>query len=252
MKIGFPLCILAAAGIFGSAALGQASDPHADWAGYYAMARGKDIEGLKPLVNLDQLITAHLQPWALAKMQATDGMADDTGQVCQPNGPFRFPVNAGRFWWLPGRDKVIIAYWELNTAGVRRVYLNRKHPRNLLPTWNGDSVGHWEGDTLVVDTIGLNDKSWLFLGMEPHSEEVHMVERIRRIKDGSMIEVDITIDDRIALTSAYNFTRYYKRSDYHTSPSGEPINICNEDAKTWHDYREKYLKAVRERALIVE
>jgi hypothetical protein len=76
-----------------ASALAQPGDTprseHTDWTGYYVMARGKDLAGLKPNVNLDQLITAHLQPWARGKMESTDGVADDTGQVCLPNGPFR-------------------------------------------------------------------------------------------------------------------------------------------------------------------
>ena len=181
-------------------------------------------------------------------MEATDGVADDTGQVCLPNGPFRYPVNAGQFLWLPGPEKIVVVSWELNTAGVRRIYMNRLHPRNVRLTWNGDSVGHWEGDTLAVDTIGFNDKSWLFLGMEPHTSEAHLIERVRRIRDGAMIEWDVTVEDRQALTSAYNFTRYYKKSDPKMSPNGQVVNVCNEDPETWRAFRNQHLKPLLERS----
>src|SRR5258708_3333719 len=79
-----------------------ARPPGADWTGYYAIARGKALAGLKPLnPNIDEVILAHLQPWARAKLEATDGIADDTGQVCQPDGIFRFPLNGGSFLFLP-------------------------------------------------------------------------------------------------------------------------------------------------------
>jgi len=139
-------------------ALPGAAQTQADWTGYYMIARGKDLAGFKPVnLNLDQVVADHLQPWAKAKMLATDGVADDPGGVCQPSGIFRFPSNAGRFLWLPTADKILIVYGmqALNTAGVQRVYLNGPHPKNLLPTWNGDWIGHWEGDTLVVDTTAL-------------------------------------------------------------------------------------------------
>jgi hypothetical protein len=215
-----------------------------DWTGYYALARGKDLAGLKVVSpDLDKVIIAHLQPWAKAKMEATDGVADDTGGVCLPDGIFRNPPFAGRFEWLPATDRVVMVFWELNTAGVRRIYLNRQHPRNLLPTWNGDSVGHWEGDTLVVDTIGFNDKSWLMSGMEPHTEEAHLIERYRRVSNGSMIEVQAVVEDRHALTSAYTYTRYYKKID------GEmPENVCNDDLKIWKDWRNAALKPQLDRA----
>ncbi len=203
-----------------------------DWTGFYTLARAKDLAGtgfkaIAPDYDLDKLIVAHLQPWAKAKMQATDGEADDTGAVCKADGVFRFPPFAGRFLWLPAPGKIVVVYGEINTAGVRRIYLDREHPKNLLPTWNGDSIGHWEGDTLVVDSAGFNSKSWLMSAMEPHTEEAHLIERMRRVSSGDkvFIEVVSVVEDRQALTSAYTFTRYYRKVD-----SEMPENICNEEA----------------------
>lgn len=231
-----------------SAPNGQAAAPN--WTGFYTLARANDLAGtgLKPVApgyDLDKLIVAHLQPWAKAKMQVTDGEADDTGAVCKADGIFRFPPFAGRFLWLPAPGKIVIVYGEINTAGVRRIYLNREHPKNLLPTWNGDSVGRWEGDTLVVDTTGFNSKSWLMSGMEPHSEEAHLTERIRRVTSGdkTFIEVVAVVDDRQALTSAYTYTRYYRKVD------GEmPENICNEELAVWKEFRNNALKRQLEKA----
>ena len=74
-------------------------------------------------------------------------------------------------------------------------------------------MGHWEGDTLVVDSIGFSGKSWVQSSMEPHTEETHMIERIRHITDeiGAFIEIVSTVEDRHALTSAYTYTRYYRK-----------------------------------------
>ena len=88
----------------------------------------------------------------------------------------------------------MIVYGSLETAGVERVYLNRPHPRNLLPTWNGDSIGHWEGDTLVVDTMGFNDLSWLDARGHGHSEDMRVEERFHR-RDFGHLEVAVTIAD---------------------------------------------------------
>jgi len=221
-----------------------------DWNGFYTLARAKDLAGTgfkttAPDYDLDKLIVAHLQPWAKAKMQVTDGEADDTGAVCKADGIFRFPPFAGRFLWLPAPGKIVVVYGEINTAGVRRIYLDREHPKNLPPTWNGDSVGHWEGDALVVDTTGFNSKSWLMSGMEPHSEEAHLTERIRRVSSGDKVflEVVSVVEDREALTSAYTFTRYYRKVD------GEmPENICNEELAVWKEFRNNALKRQLERA----
>src|ERR1035438_3121569 len=92
-----------------------------DWTGFYALARGKDLGSFKPLnPNLHEVIVAHLQPWARAKMEATDGVADDPGGTCQPDGIFRYPSFAGSFLWLPLADKILIVYNEINTAGAEK------------------------------------------------------------------------------------------------------------------------------------
>ena len=225
-----------------------------DWAGYYMPARGKDVDGLKPPTGgnaLRKMITDHLQPWVVAKMEATDTIAEDNGQECRFTGPFKYWFSNGQFMWLPGPDKIVMPFWEINTAGVRRIYLNRPHPHNLRPTWDGDSVGHWEGDTLVVDTIGFNDKSWLYK-LEQHSEELHMIERIRRVKDGNLLAFDVTFEDRLAFTSAYNVLQYYKRADPKLSDNHLPINVCNEDPQLWKDIRDQRLKPLLERSRIVK
>jgi len=214
-----------------------------DWTGYYAFAARRELAaaGFKqdaPAEELNGLIIPHLQPWAKARMEATDGVADDTGQVCLPDGVFRYPNMAGRFLWLQERGRIVMVFGIINTAGVRRIYMDRPHPKNPIPSWNGDSVGRWEGDALIVDTAGFNDKSWLFGGREPHTEEAHLIERIRRVANGAFMEINMTVEDRHALLSAYSFNRYYK-----LQPNLEmPENVCNEDAETWKEFRDKALK----------
>jgi hypothetical protein len=78
---------------------------------------------------------------------------------------------------------------------IRHIYLDRReHLKELDLTWMGDSIGWWEGNTLVVDTVGLNDKTWLDQVGHPHSDALHVVERLRRI-DHDTLQDDVTIDD---------------------------------------------------------
>lgn len=78
---------------------------------------------------------------------------------------------------------------------VRHIYLGKRaHADDLTPTYMGDSIGHWDGSTLVVDTTGLNDKRWLDRVGHPASEQMHIVERIRRV-DKNTLQVDFTFDD---------------------------------------------------------
>lgn len=225
-------------------------ETHSDWTGYYTLANRKELDGtgLKqdaPGEQLNNLIIPHLQSWAKARMEATDGIADDTGQVCLPDGIFRYPSMAGRFLWLEERGRIVMVFESINTAGVRRIYLDRDHPANPIPSWNGHSVGRWEGDTLTVDTVGFNDKSWLFGGMEPHTEEAHLIERIRRPGNGAFMEITTTVEDRHALTSAYTYNRYYKKQP---ETAEMPEDVCNEDPETWKHYRDEALKKQLDRS----
>ncbi len=78
----------------------------------------------------------------------------------------------------------------------------RPHDASLGPLWMGDSIGHWEGDTLVADTANFNDKTWLDRMGHPHSDALHVVERIRRIDHDHLVD-DITIDDPKAYTKPW-------------------------------------------------
>jgi hypothetical protein len=227
-------------------AIANAEPP--DWTGFYMLARGQDLAGLH-VVNpdLSKTVVDHLQPWAKLKMESTNGAADDTGAVCLATGILRAPGTpfSSAFSVLPSRDKIIMPYWEISTSRVRRIYLNRQHPKNLAPSWNGDSIGHWEGDTLVVDTIGFNDKSWLSGNMTPHTEETHLIERMRQIEQNGnkYIEVVGTVEDRKALTSAYTYTRYYKKQ-----PIEMDVHTCAEDLTLWKEWRKNALKKENDRA----
>jgi len=99
---------------------------------------------------------------------------------------------------------------------TRQIYMDRRdHPRDVDRTWMGDSIGRWDGDTLVVDTVGLNDKTWLDQVGHPHSDRLHVVERIRRT-DHETLEDDITIDDPKAYTKPWTGQQFFKlRPNWH-------------------------------------
>ena len=107
-----------------------------------------------------------------------------------------------RFMQVPGL--LAILYEGANPQ--RLIYLDgRKHPVDLLPAWLGYSIGKWEGDTLVVDTIGLNDLTWLDAFGHPRTEAMHITERFRR-RDFGHIEVQMTFDDSGAYTKPFSIT----------------------------------------------
>jgi hypothetical protein len=81
----------------------------------------------------------------------------------------------------------------------------RKHPDDPDPAWYGHSIGHWEGPTLVVDTVGFNDKFWFDYKGHPHTERLHTIERYTRTDMGNMT-IDVTIDDPGAYTKPFTTT----------------------------------------------
>ena len=202
---------------------------------YRGGSNEKDVpEGfvvINPYRDQDKLVTSKLQPWARARQEATDWDKEDTGQLCQLDGIFRNHSGGYEILQVPGKITLIAP--SVEEGGVRRVYLDREHPKNLRPTWNGHSVGHWEGDTLIVDTIGFNDKSWLFSDREPHTEALHIVERIRLVANGQYLEIHTTVQDPNALTEPYQYSRYSKRVTTEI-----PENVCNEDTTAWRRLRD--------------
>lgn len=109
----------------------------------------------------------------------------------------------------------------------RPIYMNVEHFENIGPTYLGQSVGRWEGDTLVVDTTGFNDRTWLDDSGLPHTEALHTVERIR-LKDANTLENTITIEDPAVFSKPWStvltFTKrpgYIVKEDYCFGRTGQ-------------------------------
>jgi hypothetical protein len=123
---------------------------------------------------------------------------------CEPSGvPGILNVRGGVVEFLQTPTQVTIMY--AKDAQVRRVYLDVPHSSNPRHSWYGESVGHYEGgDTLVVDTIGLNDKTQIDRFGTSHSDRIHVVERYRVAPDHKTLEVQFTVDDPGAFTMPWS------------------------------------------------
>ncbi len=85
----------------------------------------------------------------------------------------------------------------------RQIFMDgRGHPKDMDPTWFGDSTGKWEGDTLVIDTVGFNDKFWFDDAAHPHTEKLRVTERYRRTDFGHL-DFEVIIDDPGAYTRPF-------------------------------------------------
>ena len=158
---------------------------------------GLEIGGSPLALNVGSGLTGGLpyQPWAAAvvKQRTADNSKDDPHARCLPDNP-------PRTWGLPHLTKIVhtprllVMLYEVN-AMYRQIFLDgRPLPADPNPAWNGYSVGHWEGDTLVVQTAGFRDNLWIDMGGSPMSDAAKMTERLRRPNFGTL-EVAITVDD---------------------------------------------------------
>jgi hypothetical protein len=149
------------------------------------------------------------QSWAkkLYEERKANKGKDDPERFCLPNGAVR--INPLPFKIVQG-PKMAVLLWEGNTHSYRRFFLDgRAHNLDIEPdSYTGQSIGKWDGDTLVVDTVGFNDKTWLDATGKPHSEAMHLTERYRR-PDLGHLNVELTIEDEKAFMKPYKFTRSF-------------------------------------------
>ncbi|NOT28028.1 MAG: hypothetical protein HOP16_18240 [Acidobacteria bacterium] len=133
---------------------------------------------------------------------------DEPYLYCMPQGAVRAQPYPWRFVqnYTHKAATHLFKLEEGNIHSYRQIFMDgRKHPAELDPTWFGHSIGHWEGDTLVVDTIGFNDKFWFDRRGHPHTEQLHVIERFTR-KDMGHMEIKITVDDPGAYSRPFTLT----------------------------------------------
>jgi hypothetical protein len=162
-----------------------------------------------------------MTPWGQAKYKEAipshgaravplEATNDPVFKGCHPPGvprvythPFPFQIVN-----VPGREVVILYEYD---HLVRHVYTDgRGHETATGPTWMGDSIGRWEGDTLVVETTGFNDRTWVDRRGLPHSEDMKVIERFRRV-DQDTLQINVTVEDARAYAKPWTFQLRYTR-----------------------------------------
>jgi hypothetical protein len=174
-----------------------------------------------------------LKPWAAAQMQASNdevlsgkrGLPFSAQGRCYPGGvpgqllypiePFYFIQTPQEVWMIWQRDHM-----------VRRIYLTEKHTEEVKPSWFGESIGHYEnGDTLVVDTVGLSTKnSYVDNFRTPHSEKEHVVERFKVSADGNTLQATILVEDPDAFNEPLHMIKRWRKAN---NPRLE--TVCSEN-----------------------
>jgi hypothetical protein len=173
--------------------------------------------GRQPTQAVADLNNPILQPWVREVLRKRNEVALSgkpalsRGASCWPgsitafiNSPMTNPM-----FFVQGPNVVVM----IKTSGneVRHVHLTDKHSANVKPSWSGESIGHYEGDTLVIDTIGMNDKTTVDGFGTPHTTQMHVIERFHRIDNGNELEVNIRVEDPGAFTMPWNAIQRYRQ-----------------------------------------
>jgi hypothetical protein len=222
-KIALSLVAVIAASVFtGASAFAHHSFAMQD----LATVGTRDVEGGSVNISgiwlfreqLDTFSTSEppMQPWAEAKFKSAkpgygphaSADSQDPIQSCLPPGMPRillipFPVQ------IIETPNEVIMLFEYDHY-VRHIDMNRRdHPKNATPTWMGDSIGKWEGKTLAIDTTDLIESSWLDQVGHPHSDALHIIERVQRPDRNTLVD-DITIEDPKAYTKPWTGQQVFK------------------------------------------
>jgi hypothetical protein len=193
--------------------------------------------GAQPTYRIADLTNPNLKPWVkeVMKKDNAEVLAGKIGYTarssCRPAGVPGF-MSFGMFqpiFFVQSAKQVLIIF--SGDQQVRRVYLEIPHSANPKPSWYGESVGHYEGDTLVVDTIGLNNKTFVDNYRTPHTEKLHVVERWKMVDDGKMLEVSFRVADPDTFYEPWSAMRRYRRVQ---QPMRE--EVCAENNQHLFDY----------------
>jgi hypothetical protein len=193
------------------------------WEGPFIQDMTKDVRNQKGSGPLP------LTDWGKQKMATQVDVSVHclpTGYVRTTNAPFPMEIQQ-----RPGR---LVFLYEMNNNFHVVFTDGRGHPPDLDPTWAGHSIGKWEGDTLVVDTIGFNGKTQLDTEGHPHSDQLHVVERFT-MTDPAHFNYDLTIEDPKAYAHPWKNVRTFMRL-----PKYDLLEYsCNENNK---DVTEGHIK----------
>jgi hypothetical protein len=194
--------------------------------------------GKTPTLRVADLSNPILQPWTREELRKVNERALNSivmftrKERCWPIGVpgfLLYPVTPVYFLQTPSE---VVMIWEEDHM-ARHVYLTDRHSANVKPSWFGESIGHYEnGDTLVVDTVGLNTRTFVDSFRTPHTEELHVVERFRIAEGGKALEVSVHVEDPGAFSVPWNARQHYRRVEQ--GPMREAV--CAENNANFFNY----------------
>jgi hypothetical protein len=196
------------------------------------VAREMKIPPTYRVADLDNAAGKNLLPWvreALARQNelVLRGRNGESREArCWETGVPAFHLNPGLMHIIQTPREVVLFL----TGRARHIWLNAPHSANPKPSWYGESVGRYEGDTLVVDTIGFNGRTFVDSYRTPHTDKLHVVERFRLINGGNTLEVAFTVEDPGAFHQPWSGTRNRHRvMNPNSKPAEFDCSAANDD-----------------------
>jgi hypothetical protein len=175
------------------------------------------VTGRQPTFPMGDPGSPILQPWARDVIRKRNELIISGNPVflprasCWPLGVTEFllvPMTMA-LYFVQGPKEVVMIQAGFND--VRHIHLTDKHSTNVETSWYGESIGHYEGDTLVVDTIGLDDRTVVDEFGTPHTKRLHVIERFRLIDGGETLEVNVHVEDAGAFTMPWDAIQRFGR-----------------------------------------
>ncbi len=175
------------------------------------------VSGRQPTERVGDISNPILQPWARDAIRKRNEavlsgklVATPTAS-CWPKGVTDFLLSpmTQPMYFIQGPNEVVMILTSFNE--VRHIHLTDKHSPNVKTSWYGESIGHYEGGTLVVDTIGMDDRTWVDGFATPHTKQLHVIERFRLIEDGKVLQADIHVEDPGAFTMPWDAIQRFRQ-----------------------------------------
>jgi hypothetical protein len=175
------------------------------------------VTGKQPTEQLADISNPILQPWAREVVRKRNELVA-AGKPAHPPHASCWPVGVPGFLLRPMTQAMyfiqapkLVVMILSSKQEIRHIYLDQPHSRDLKPSWYGESIGHYEGDTLVVDTVGIDTRTWVDGFGTPHTDKLHVIERFHLDAGGEVLEANVHVEDAGAFTTPWDGTQRFRQ-----------------------------------------
>jgi hypothetical protein len=188
--------------------------------------------GAQPTFPMGDANSPILQPWAREVLRKRNELVL-SGKPAFPRQASCYPAGVPAFLLYPVQPvyfiqspKEVVMVWQADHQ-VRRVHLTDKHSPQVKTSWYGESIGRYEGDTFIVDTIGIDPRGTIDGFQTPHTDKLHVVERFHLTNGGKTLEVNLHVEDPGTFTTPWDAIQRYRRVEPDVATNPDPLNAVS-------------------------